>query len=86
MELGKSDNSKKQITLPSTSTPNGQIMTRRFTVADKLRIIEKHKELKNISATTRWVRDTYNRRTFVRSAHSKMLLKEDVYRNSIGTK
>ena len=69
-ELGKANDSSKQSALSSISTPNGQ-MTRRFTVAEKLRIIDKHKELKNISATTRWVRDTFTRRTFTRRALSK---------------
>ena len=31
----------------------GSVMTRRFTVREKLRIIDKHKELQNISATCR---------------------------------
>ena len=61
-------------------------MTRRFTIKEKLRIIDKFKELNNVTATTRWVQKEYRRSTFVRKSLTKMLAKENVYRAAVGTK
>ena len=58
-------------------------MTRRFTIKEKLRIIDKFRELNNVSATTSWVQKEY---TFVRKSLTKMLAKENVYRAAVGTK
>ena len=51
-EVGNGKESNNKVTQTANFTPSGQI-TRRFSVAEKLRIIEKHKELKNVSATSR---------------------------------
>ena len=51
-ECGKGNDGSKIVEQPVRSVPDGQ-MTRRFTVAEKLRIIQKHKELKSVRATTR---------------------------------
>ena len=51
-EFGKGNEGSKIVEQPVRSGPVRQ-MTRRFTVAEKLRIIQKHKELKSIRATTR---------------------------------
>ena len=61
-------------------------MTRRFSIAEKLTIIEKSKVLGNISATCRWVRNEFNRPTFARKSLSDMVSKEEVYRKAVGTK
>ena len=45
-------------------------MTRRFTVHEKLRIIDKYKELKNVSATCRQVKEVFRRSTFRRRSRS----------------
>ena len=63
-----------------------RLMTRRFTVAEKLRIIEKFKELENISATCRWVKHEYRRETFARKSLREMIEKESVLRSAKGTK
>ena len=63
-----------------------QLMTRRFSVAEKLRIIEKAKKLDNISATCRWVQAEFNRSTFDRKSLKAMLEREDVYVKASGTK
>ena len=63
-----------------------QQMSRRFTVAEKLVIIDKYEECENISATCRWVVKHFNRATFARKSLSQMLLKEEEYRKACGTK
>ena len=62
------------------------MMTRRFSVAEKLKIIDKAKEMNNISATCRWVQETFHRKTFARKSLSDMLAREDIFRESSGTK
>ena len=61
-------------------------MTRRFTIAEKLRIIEKFKESGNASATCRWVKSEFNRQTFDRKSLRKMVSKEQILRKASGTK
>ena len=63
-----------------------EVMTRRFSVLEKLQIIEKSKELKTLSETCRWVNDTFNRSTFARKTLRAMLDKEEIFRTSSGTK
>ena len=61
-----------------------KVMTRRFSVAEKLRIIAKFKETNNISSTCRWVKAEFNRPTFARKSLSVMLSNEDVYLKASG--
>ena len=61
-------------------------MTRRFSVAEKIRILDKYHELDNISATCRWVRNEFKRPTFARKSLSTMISREEVYRRASGTK
>ena len=75
----------KKIAPPSPSTQHG-VMTRRFTIAEKLRIIDKFNETKNVSGTAHWVREEFNRSTFARKSLHQMLSREDVYRAASGTK
>ena len=63
-----------------------KIMTRNFTVAEKLRIIDKFKETKNISGTCRWVKAEFKRTTFARKTLSEMIAREAVYRAANGIK
>ena len=61
-------------------------MTRWFTVSEKLSIIDKYHELKNMSSTCRWVQRNFNRETFARKSLTKMIARENVYRETNGTK
>ena len=61
-------------------------MTRRFTVAEKIQIIEKFKEVGVVSETCRWVMKVFKRPTFDRKSLRKMLSREDIYRSAVGTK
>ena len=63
-----------------------ELMTRRFSVAEKLRIIDEAKKLNNISATCRWVKETFRRKTFACKSLTAMIAKEDTFRKSSGTK
>ena len=63
-----------------------QFMSRRFTIVEKLEIIDKYKTLKNISETCRQVQKRFSRFTFARKSLSVMLLKEEEFRNANGTK
>ena len=63
-----------------------KLMTRRFTVAEKIAILDKFHEINNISATCRWVRTEFKRSTFARKSLSDMIAREEVYRRSTGTK
>ena len=62
------------------------LMTRRFSIADKLRILDKYHETSNISATCRWVRTEFRRATFARKSLADMISREEVYRGASGTK
>ena len=64
----------------------GTSMTRRFTVREKLQIIDKYKELENISETCRQVMKKFRRSTFARKSLSSMLLREQDLRKASGTK
>ena len=68
---------------PLTTT---QYMTRRFSVIEKLKIIDKYKESKNISSTCRWVQTEFNRKSFARKSLKQMISKESVFRKASGTK
>ena len=61
-------------------------MTRNFTVAEKLRIVEKYKETGNISGTCRWVKKEFRRTTFARKTLREMIAREAAYRSASGTK
>ena len=61
-------------------------MTRRFSVVEKIMIIDKYKETNNISETCRWVRKKFNRNTFARKSLSAMVANEKIYRSASGTK
>ena len=61
-------------------------MTRRFTIAEKIRIIDKYKSNRNISATCRWVQMEFNRMTFDRKSLRKMVSREKIFRKAAGTK
>ena len=61
-------------------------MTRRFTVAEKLVIIEKFRESNNISGTCRWVREQFGRSTFDRKSLKLMVSREQIFREAKGTK
>ena len=74
-----------KIVLPE-SIPVGGLMTRRFTVAEKLAIIDKYKETKEISSTCRWVKEHFRRSTFARKSLKEMIEKEEIYRSAIGVK
>ena len=67
-------------------SPTPGLMTRRFTVAEKLRIIDYFNESKNISATCRWVQREFQRNTFARKSLRSMISRESNLRNAIGTK
>ena len=47
--------------------PSRKLMTRRFTIAEKLRIIDKFKECGNVSMTCRWVKAEFRRRPLTES-------------------
>ena len=66
--------------------PGRWSMTRRFTVAEKLKIIEKYKETENASATCRQVIDEFRRRTFDRKSLRTMVANEMNLRGALGTK
>ena len=74
----------KQIVVPER--PAVFSMTRRFTIAEKLRIIDKYKSNMNISATCRWVQIKFNRATFDRKSLRKMISREKIFRKAAGTK
>ena len=75
------------VVMPALVDPvKRQLMTRRFSVAEKLRIIKKAKELNNISATCRWVQTEFHRSTFDRRSLKAMLEREDIYLKASGTK
>ena len=74
-----------KIVLPKVSPVRG-LMTRRFTVAEKLAIIDKYKETEEISSTCRWVKEHFRRNTFARKSLKEMIEKEAIYRSAIGVK
>ena len=67
-------------------SPSRKLMTRRFTIAEKLRIIDKFKECDNVSITCRWVKAEFRRSTFDRKSLRTMVSRESIFRKSIGTK
>ena len=71
---------------PKVASVKVEVMTRRFSVSEKLQIIKKAKELKSHSETCRWVKDTFHRGTFARKTLRAMLDREDIFRESSGTK
>ena len=78
---------KNHSSLPRSPSAESIIpMTRRFSVAEKVRILNKYHELGNISATCRWVRREFKRLTFARKSLADMISREEVYRGASGTK
>ena len=63
-----------------------ELMTRRFSISEKLMIIKKAKEMDNISATCRQVQKEFRRKTFDRKSLKAMLQREEVYQKAAGTK
>ena len=61
-------------------------MTRRFTIKEKLEIIDKSKELDNVSATCRWVKRRFSRPTYARKSLTTLLSRESVLRAASGRK
>ena len=62
-------------------------MTRRFTITEKLKIIEKYKENDcNVSVTCRWVQSEFKRQTFDRKSLRTMVSREHIFRQATGTK
>ena len=62
-------------------------MMRRFTIAEKLRIIEKYNEnASNVSATCRWVQSEFNRQNFDRKSLRMMVSREPIFPQATGTK
>ena len=56
-----SDSSTEKVTLPAAMASKTLLsMTRRFSIAEKLTIIESFKVLENISASCRWVRNKFH--------------------------
>ena len=61
-------------------------MSGRFTIAEKLEILDVYKKSENISATCRWVQKKFHRATFARKSLSLMVSNEEAYRKARGTK
>ena len=61
-------------------------MTRRFTIKEKLEIIDKSEELDNVSATCRWVKRRFSRPTYARKSLTTLLSTESVLRAASGRK
>ena len=61
-------------------------MTRRFTVAEKLQIIEKFKKVGVVSETCKWVMKVFKRPTFDRKSLRTMISREKIYRSAVCTK
>ena len=55
-----------------------KVMTRRFSVSEKLRIIAQFKKTKNISSACRWVQAEFNRPTFSRKSFSVMMSNQGI--------
>ena len=74
-----------EVPIPAPATVSRK-MTRNFNIAEKLMIIDKFKELENVSATCRWVKNEFRRTTFARKTLREMIAREDAYRKSFGTR
>ena len=61
-------------------------MTRRFTVAEKLQIIEKFKDVGVVPETSKWVMKVFKRPTFDRKSLRTMISREKIYRSAVCTK
>ena len=77
---------KKSVINERAVPPAKSPMMRRFTVAEKLSIIEKFRQSNNISGTCRWVREQFGRSTFDRKSLKLMVSREKIFREAKGTK